>query len=227
MTRTTLVANALTAITLTFVMTTASVSAIGPDVDRAEANSYTVAQQELVDFAYGRFARADLELPTVTVVFPTDNNQCHGYGGVYLPAEHTVRICRPSKTTMVHELAHAWVETTLTNSGRHTFLQLRGLDTWTDAERWDQRGAEHAAEIITWALMDRNIAIRWIETNPDGTTAETSKLYKLPDSSPNELITAYEQLTGKSPTDRLPTDPLADDRNQTTTDSISPEARRG
>ena len=188
----------------------------------ADAHSFTEEQQQLVDFAYERFVLAGLELPTVTIVFPTDQDQCHGYGGVYVPSERTVRICRPSQTTMVHELAHAWAETTLTDGDRQAFLHLRGLDSWTDADRWDQRGAEHAAEIISWALMDRNISIRWIETTPDGTTDDTTRLFKLPHSSPDELAVAFQHLTGGQPTNRL-----ADDLDhRSTNDTISPEARR-
>lgn len=181
-------------------------------------------QQNLVEFAYDRFTNAGLDLPATAIIFETDRNSCFGYGGVYVPSEHTVRICRPSETTMVHELAHAWIETNFTETDRRSFLQLRGLESWTEADQWDQRGAEHAAEIITWAIMDRNISIRWIETNTNGTTTETFKLHKLPNSSPDQLIAAYQHLTGNSPTDRIADDPRT---QTTTTETASPEARRG
>ena len=76
-------------------------------------------QRALVDFALERFARANLDLPPeLEISFPDDQSKCHGYGGLYVRSEIEVRICRPSDKTMVHELAHAWIETTLDESGR-------------------------------------------------------------------------------------------------------------
>ena len=69
--------------------------------------------------------------------------------------------------------------------------------------------------------MDRNILIRWIETTADGRKVPDFRLFKLPDSSPDELIAAYELLTGDSPTDRLDDDPRHVDGSPVT----SPEAR--
>lgn len=181
-------------------ITVLSATAVVPDRSAADllASSgvvdYADGELELLDDARSRFALAGLELPDVSVEFPSAESACYGFGGVYLPSELTVRICRPSASTMVHELAHAWVETTMNDSGRQAFLQLRGLETWTGGERWDERGAEQAAEILTWALMEENIAVRWIETNTDGTIDETTRLFKVPNSNPDQLVAAYQQL---------------------------------
>ncbi len=182
----------------------------------------TADQQELVDFAYSRYARAGLVLPDVSVMFPDDESQCFGYGGIYVPNERTVRICRPSKTTMVHELAHAWLETVLVESDRRDFLELRGLETWRGGPSWGLRGAEQSAEIITWALMDTDISVRWMVTNSDGTTTNTWRLFKVPNSSPVELVAAYENLTDRQPSDRLDDVPSSE---TLTAVSFSPEAR--
>jgi hypothetical protein len=192
-------------------------------VEKPSAEEFGAEEQELVDFAYSRFALVGIKLPDVHIEFPDDEAGCFGYGGVYLPSKTTVRICRPSKTTMVHELAHSWVETTLNTAERNAFLEERGLDTWTGGTEWDERGAEHAAEIITWALMDENISLRWIDTNSDGSTTETWKLFKIPNSNPDQLAAAYEQLTGSVPQARIADDPRD---LEPTAEIVSPEARR-
>ena len=152
--------------------------------------------QQLVDFARGQFALVGIELPEVRIDFSDDEAVCFGHGGIYLPSKHEVRICRPSKATMIHELAHSWVETTLTDAQRTAFLELRGLDTWTGGSSWDERGAEHAAEIITWAAIDENISVPWLETNPDGTFTRSWRLFKIDESNHDQLTAAFELLTG-------------------------------
>lgn len=211
--------NRFVALTFCILLTYLLTAAGSPPV----ADSLTSEQQELVDFARSRFALAGIDLPDVAIEFPADETACHGYGGVYLPTEHTVRICRPSKTTMVHELAHSWIETTFDEDDRRAFLAHRGLETWAGGSGWDERGAEHAAEIITWAIMDENISIRWVETNADGTTVETWRLYKLPDSSPDQLASAYRALTGNEPVLRIADDPRT---VEPTPEPTSPEAQR-
>lgn len=182
----------------------------------------SIEQQELVDFARSRFDRAGLELPDVAIEFPEDEGRCYGYGGVYLPSEYVVRICRPSKTTAVHELAHAWAETTLDADDRAAFLRLRGLQSWTGAESWEERGAEQAAEIITWGIMDEDITVPWLTHGPDGSTSYSWRLFKVPDSDPARLVEAYELLTGELPSLRVLDEPC----DATPEEITSPEAHR-
>ena len=188
---------------------------------RAPSDSLALEEQELVDFAFRQFAAADIELPDVEITFPVDPDRCFGYGGVYVPSDHAVRICRPSPTTMIHELAHAWIESTFTDADRDAFLELRGLDTWTGGESWDERGAEQAAEIITWAVMDRDISVRWIETDAHAEVAETTRLYKVPNSNSDQLVLAYRHLTGNEPVARL-ADAI---RRPAPSEVMSPEGR--
>lgn len=197
-----------------------------PDPDIFEAlnvDEFSTEEQELVDFAYSRFALVGIELPAVRIEFPDDKAACHEFGGVYLPGETTVRICRPSRTTLIHELAHSWVETTLNATDRDAFLEERGLDTWAGGTQWDKRGAEHAAEIITWAVMEENISIPWLVTNPDGTFTRTWRLLKISQSDPDQLAAAFEQLTDDVPVLRLADDPRQADP---ALEMESPEARR-
>ena len=198
--------------------TEASISIEAPSVE-----PLSVEEQELVDFASSRFALVGIELPDVRIEFPDDEAACHGYGGVYVPSKTTVRICRPSKRTMIHELAHSWVETTLNTNERNAFLEQRGLDTWAGGTEWDERGAEHAAEVITWAAMDENMSVRWIDTNGDGSTSYSWRLLKIPNSNPDQLAAAFRLLTGETPRLRLDDDPR---ETEPAPEVTSPEARR-
>jgi len=179
--------------------------------------------QQLVEFARGQLALVGIELPEVRIEFPDDEAVCFGNGGVYVPSKHEVRICRPSKATMIHELAHSWVETTLTGTQRTAFLELRGLDTWTGGSDWDARGAEHAAEVITWAAMDENISIPWLDTNPDGTSKRSWRLFKIDESDHDQLTEAFQLLTGGTSPLRLADEPQDLDSSQEIT---SPEGLR-
>lgn len=189
--------------------------AVAPGLDKE--------QQGLVDFALERFASANLELPPeLQISFQDDQSECFGYGGLYIRSKIEVRICRPSDTTMLHELAHAWIETTLNDAEREAFLDLRELDTWTGGSEWDRRGAEQAAEVLTWALMDRDITHRWLDPGPDNTWVETYRLLKFGNSSHDELTTAYKLLTGSDPVDRS----ARSGETETESDLVSVEARR-
>ncbi len=63
------------------------------------------------------------------------------------------------------------------------FLRLRGLDAWVDEgvppHEW---GAEHAAEVVSWGLMDERVPI-----------------VRIYDASPPELAVAFDLLAGQSP----------------------------
>ena len=63
------------------------------------------------------------------------------------------------------------------------FLRLRGLDVWTDQRfpphEW---GAEHAAEVVSWGLMDEPIPI-----------------IRIYDAEPPELSIAFDLLVDRPP----------------------------
>lgn len=186
------------------------------------APSLDAEQSSLVDFAQRQFSAAGIDLPNVEIDFPDDPASCFGYGGIYTPSKRLIRICRPSKSTMIHEFAHAWIETSFSEADKEAFLEHRGLDSWVGGSEWNLRGAEQAAEIITWALMDEDITHRWIETDY-GSMSETRRLLKVPNSDLEQLVSAYTQLTGSTPNNR------ADDLRRTTEpvqEITSPEADR-
>jgi len=85
--------------------------------------------------------------------------------------------------TTLHELAHAWADAQLSTAQKAAFLELRGLDVWYDARvPRHERGAEHAAEIVSWGLMDEMIPI-----------------IRIYDAEPARLFEAFSLLVHRSP----------------------------
>ncbi len=180
-------------------------------------------QNALVTWAYERFDDAGLDLGEVTISFPEADDACSGADGVYSPPTNSIRICTSTRDTVLHEYAHAWIESNLDDGDRREFLDLRGLESWNDREAsWYRRGAEQAAEVLKWALWENNRLVRWVEASPSGTQTARYRLLWLVDSSPDRLLAAYETLTGGLPARRSADDP----RLSTTAAEFSPEARR-
>jgi hypothetical protein len=68
-------------------------------------------------------------------------------------------------------------------AARTTFLELRGLDVWYDRRvPPHERGAEQAAEVVSWGLMDEMIPI-----------------IRIYDAEPADLSTAYDLLVEAPP----------------------------
>lgn len=141
-----------------------------------------------VAWALERFERAGLALPDLTVEFSDTRAACGGntavaVHGLDIPG---IVVCASEEATtsvvhrtLLHEMAHIWAKANLDASTRESFLVLRGLRSWDDADRWQDRGSEQAAEIITWALMDRELLMA-----------------TLTDHSAESLASGYEMLTG-------------------------------
>jgi hypothetical protein len=146
----------------------------------------------LTEWALARFDQAGLVLPPLVISFHDDRPGCGGNFGLYrsgAPAQVDIcgfnwdRFVVTAKKTMLHELAHAWIQHALTELARERFLDLRGLNTWGDDEfPWEEQGSEQAAEIIAWALMDEDL-----------------QLTRFRDADPAALSQAYAQLTGSLP----------------------------
>jgi hypothetical protein len=91
-----------------------------------------------------------------------------------------------NRVAILHELGHAWLSRSVSQRLQTAFLELRGLETWNDRDQpWHQRGAEHAADIIAWALMDRDV---W--------------MYRIRPNDPSSLLAGYQLLTGRQPLGR-------------------------
>jgi hypothetical protein len=138
----------------------------------------TPSQRETISWAVGRFTAAGLQLPDLDIRFPVF---CDGKGAIYHVGESAIDFCRVNRKNALHELAHAWDDT----SGavdREAFLELRGLSLWfggLDVPAREQ-GSEHLAIIIAWGLMDPG----------------SGSAHGLPDNSDVELTEAFELLTG-------------------------------
>jgi hypothetical protein len=144
-----------------------------------------------MDWALGLYADAGLELPPLEFVRYSSREPCRGARGFFTGRRSppTVRICTPDADRFVellflHEIAHGWDAHALTDRRREAFLELRDLETWWDdgSAPWHTYGAEQAAQIIVWGLLDRPVRITTI-----------------PDASCAELRAGYLVLTGRAP----------------------------
>jgi hypothetical protein len=145
-----------------------------------------------VEWALERFRNAGLALPEMAItVHDDDDAPCDGNSGLYLPNDPVeLHVCtpapvdsRPARVTTLHELAHAWAESQLNAAERAAFLELRGLDAWYDPRLPPhERGAEHAAEVVSWGLMDEMIPI-----------------IRIYDADPADLSIAFDLLVDRAP----------------------------
>jgi hypothetical protein len=147
----------------------------------------TPEQQVMTLESAGRFREAGLGEPTVLIRFHADREDCGGRTGIHengivdLCGIHTNDL---SRRTVLHEMAHAWLDANLSADLEERFLRMRQLDTWNDHDAgWEERGTEHAAEIIEWALDGQGIGM---------------DLPSIPDNDPALLADAYRLLTGRS-----------------------------
>jgi hypothetical protein len=181
---------ALVGVALAFATHLAPAAAVQPVVPITYTD-VPPAQIALFEDALGLFADAGLELPPIEVAGHRDDDACLGRSGVHRFRDGRSRIdlctddAGPAEEFLViHELAHAWDRHALTTERRAAFLALRGLHEWTndDLDRWAERGAEQAAEILVWGLIDRPVRI--IRFGGNGCT---------------ELRAGYRVLTGTEP----------------------------
>ena len=141
--------------------------------------------QRLVRWAFGRYEHAGLEVPSIDVHFHPDTSGCYGHLGSALGRRLDICVVIVSeigRDALLHEMGHAWVNENVSAEVREGFMGMRGLTAWNDQRViWDDRGFEHAAETLAWALGHRFLA-------PG-----------IPDHGPVELTAAFELLTGGLP----------------------------
>jgi hypothetical protein len=149
----------------------------------------TAAQVARVDWTLGRFAQAGLELPEVDVWYFADFSGCADPDDVskqrsgYLilgEDKYTIYMCGV-EFTLLHELAHVWDVSTLTEDLRRSFLAERDADAWSGVE-WSRAGGEHPADVLAWGPQDGNV--RPSRTMPNDNTS---------------LYEAFELATGVRP----------------------------
>jgi hypothetical protein len=137
----------------------------------------TEAMHAFLEWGLERFEIAGLEVPQVdSVTFLEASAYCYNLGGEAASTDQgaTVILCRTADDICVdepcrqwrdrdrqlwlHELAHPWLEAHTDDSIRADYLELVGLQRWSDPQDpWEERGVEIAAETIAYGLMDEPI----------------------------------------------------------------------
>jgi hypothetical protein len=147
----------------------------------------TPAQRAMARWAVGRYVAAGLSLPQLDIRFHESPDGCEKRLGYYAGGVASLcgtHVSQMARRTLLHELAHGWLASNLTDAARARFLRARGLWTWNDGRvPWERRGFEQGAEIISWALHDQGTGIL---------------LPSIPDHAPEQLSRAYVLLTGRS-----------------------------
>jgi hypothetical protein len=64
-------------------------------------------------------------------------------------------MCWNDSFILLHELAHVWEAHHVSHDRHERFMGLRdGVEFWASLEvAWDERGREHAANVIAWGLL--------------------------------------------------------------------------
>jgi hypothetical protein len=181
----------------------ARVAAMEPARQLVEAPTTPPARvqeaEELLEWGRQRYADEGLQLPEITLVVHPSLQQCGGRVGRYDESTNEFVLCRIDRETVLHELAHAWIDHNLDGADRARFVELRGVDEWNDrSQEWADRGAEQAAEILVWALSDRDRTVRWVEGG-----VESRRLLSIENSSPVLLAAGFELMVGHQPSRRM------------------------
>lgn len=158
--------------------------------DRISFSGLSPDQIELARWAVDLYERAGLDLPSIDFVRHPSTDACLGRAGITTAdATHAeIGICTSEASgaeeiLFLHELAHAWDRHALAGERRRAFLELRGLGAWrSDVVPWEEIGAEQAAEVVAWGLIDRPV---WI--------------VRIGEISCGELRAGYVVLTGTAP----------------------------
>jgi hypothetical protein len=146
------------------------------------------------EWTQGLFTTAGFGAPAAVIEFLDSEEGCGGARGRAWLSDTgtaTIAVCATHdnpevestwrQRTLLHEIAHAWVDQNVTAENLDAFTQLRGLEVWSSRDaKWEERATEHAAEIFMWGIQDGDYAI---DFRIDNTTC-------------SELAAGYELLTG-------------------------------
>jgi hypothetical protein len=125
----------------------------------------TPEYEGLIQWAIGVYADAGLDLGGVTIGVYDDMSVCGADRRGYY-RDQTVVVCavhpRSSvqeawrRQTLLHEVAHAWIDIGLDVERRERFMEWRAAVTWMSRDHpWHERGVEHAAEAVAWGVADQ------------------------------------------------------------------------
>lgn len=128
-----------------------------------------------VDGALRLFTEHGLDQPVVSsITFDADDPFCERHGGRFTASSAAILLCFEApvpasdqtlrdheRWLLLHELAHAWLETHSTEGQRAAYTSLMGADSWDDdTDTWYQRGTEMAADTFVLALTDGDVLPR-------------------------------------------------------------------
>jgi len=139
-----------------------------PSQPLGEATPLSATEAELLAASADLFHSNGMDLPDGLVAsFHDDEADCEDMLGLFTVEEDgpRVRVCwthddpgvqrRLQEQALVHELAHAWVDSNVSDGTREEFVVLTEAETWNSrSSEWNDRGTERAADLITWALLD-------------------------------------------------------------------------
>jgi hypothetical protein len=116
-------------------------------------------QQQMAEWALDRYAAAGFDLPPLVIRFlGRDLSECGGsQGKVYLDRDPIeIHMCWNSEFILLHELAHAWEAHNVAADKHEPFMAMRdGVVSWAGLDAgWEERGREHAANVIAWGLLE-------------------------------------------------------------------------
>ena len=145
----------------------------------ADRTAYTWAEEV--------FSAAGFGVPVAAAEFHRSEEACGGARGrAYLSDENlaTIVVCASHtnpevqatwrQRTLLHELAHVWVDQNVDDENLVAFTELRGLEEWSSREvKWEDRATEHAAEILMWGMQhgDYEVDYRFENTSCDSMSA--------------------------------------------------------
>jgi hypothetical protein len=145
----------------------------------------TSADRARLDEVLEMFEVAGLTIDNAEVHFvePGAGGCGDGWVGEYRTRwrRSVVTVCTDSQRTLVHELAHVWLDDHLSRRDQRRLVERWGLPAWRgDEVVWQERASEHAAEIVVWGVMPGTVP-------------------RVPDMDPDQLSATYRLLTGRAP----------------------------
>jgi hypothetical protein len=159
--------------------------------DSRDQDSALTSTQELIAWAEWRYADAGLDLPDVELFVHESLDDCEGFAGLFRGSRDggEIHVCADDDApqvvlhkTLLRELGHAWALHHLSDEDITGFVALRGLEHWAEPAPWYRRGIEHAAEIMAWGLLERELRLPTIRPNDRASLEE-----------------AFRFLTGRDP----------------------------
>jgi len=112
--------------------------------------------EPVIEGAIERYTSIGLVLPSLRIYVHAAGAGCQGHEGIFgqFGQRDRIDLCTESRFIVLHELAHAWEQHTISDETRLAVLEHTGKAVWHDRDLpWLDSGAEVAANNIAWGLM--------------------------------------------------------------------------